>query len=143
MVHFLCLAMSESGSNRPDDINRKRPCDEGSSSAVEDPPDVSKKRTRGPNDCLDWEDSDEEYEFTPFTQIPEDVPAASPKAKVFARKSSAKISTGNKPANKSCAKKLSAKKSSAKNVSAKKSCAKNSRSASTDSSAVLKGTFSG
>ncbi len=33
---------------------------------LEDEPDLATKRPRGPSDCLDWEDSEEE--FTPFTQ---------------------------------------------------------------------------
>ena len=46
-----------------------------------DQPQAGQKRPRGPYDCLDW--SDEEEEFTPFTQ------SYSP-PKVFAKKSAAK-----------------------------------------------------
>ena len=79
----------------------------------EEPPDRGKKRPRGPYDCLNWSDSDEDEVFTPFTQ--ENPPLSPPK--VFAKKSSAK---------KGFAKNSSAKNSSAKNSSAKNASAKNS-----------------
>jgi hypothetical protein len=61
----------------------------------EDPPDSVKKKSRGPSDCLNWDDdSDEEMEFVPFTQ-PRPVPVVEPiKKKVFAKKSVAKSSSG-------------------------------------------------
>ncbi len=44
----------------------------------EDPPDSVKKKSRGPSDCLNWDDdSDEEMEFVPFTQ-PRPVPVVEP-----------------------------------------------------------------
>ena len=68
----------------------------------EEPPDPTLKRPRGPYDCLNWDDSDEDEVFTPFTQ---ENPPISP-GKVFAKKSSA---------NKGSAKKSSVKNSRAKN----------------------------
>ena len=69
--------MSDTGEN-----GLKRPSEAEGKMDVERPPDIAKKRPRGPSDCLSWEDSDEEV-FTPFTQEnPE------PKVvKVFAKKS--------------------------------------------------------
>ena len=52
---------------------------------VGDPPEVGRKRAIGPDDCLNYESSDEE-EFVPFTQTP-DPP------KVFAKKSKVKRSS--------------------------------------------------
>ena len=44
-----------------------------------DPHPDQSKRGRGPNDCLNWDSSDEEPEFTPFTQEdPVRVEAVSP-----------------------------------------------------------------
>ena len=83
----------------------KRSADQGHE---EEPPDVAKKRSRGPYDCLNWSDSEEDEVFTPFTQ--ENPPLSPPK--VFAKKSVGKRSL--------------VKKSSAKNSSAKNSSAKNS-----------------
>ena len=69
--------MSDTGEN-----GLKRPLEAEAKIEEERPPDIAKKRPRGPSDCLSWSDSDEE-EFTPFTQEnPE------PKVvKVFAKKS--------------------------------------------------------
>jgi hypothetical protein len=53
---------------------------------VDDPPDVSKKRPRGPYDCLNWDDSDEDEVFTPYTQ--ENPKVVHTPIKVFAKKSS-------------------------------------------------------
>ncbi len=66
------------GQNKPD-AARGRSNDNPSS------PGGSGIRGRGPQDCLNWEESDEE-EFVPFTQIPE---PPEPKL-VFAKKSVAK-----------------------------------------------------
>ena len=53
---------------------------------------VNEKRSRGPMDCLDWEDSDDEV-FTPFTQSNPEV--------VFRSPVCAKKSTGKKSSSKS------------------------------------------
>jgi len=58
-----------------------------------EPPDGSKKRARGPSDCLDWSESDEEV-FTPFTQA--FTPTSPPPKKVFRKKASVKKSGGKK-----------------------------------------------
>jgi len=57
---------------------------------VEDPPDLVKKRPRGPSDCLD--DDSEEEDFVPFTQISPEVVCSPEKKKVFAKKSMVKRS---------------------------------------------------
>jgi len=62
-LNLFLLAMSDSGNNVPPDGGRKRP--------------------RGPEDCLNWDDSDEE-EFVSFTQAREFTPDVS---KVYANKS--------------------------------------------------------
>ena len=107
---FLILAMSDQskeGSNigHPNDDGQA-----GSDVSGISLPDVSVNvvhdgsRKRGPADCLDWEDSDEE--FTPYTQE-NPVPRFSPPAKkVFAKKSAAK--------------KVVSKKNGAKNARAEK-----------------------
>ena len=107
---------NESGA---DELSNKRPHEAGEDKVDEDPPDVSKKRSRGPDDCLNYEESDEE-EFTPYTQANPEVVYESPKKKkVFAKKSVPKRSGGKKPR-------------------AKKAVVK-----STKSSAASKGKFSG
>ena len=64
----------------------------------DEPPDVAKKRPRGPSDCLNWSDSEEE-EFVPFTQSnPE--PVIEPVKKVFAKKSAPKKSATKNPVSK-------------------------------------------
>ena len=59
----------------------------------EEPPDVAKKRPRGPSDCLDYSESEED-DFVPFTQSNPEVVHTPPKKKVFAKKSVAKRSLG-------------------------------------------------
>ena len=69
----------------------------------DEPPDVAKKRPRGPSDCLNWSDSEEE-EFVPFTQSnPE--PVIEPVKKVFAKKSAPKNSGTKKQASKGSSRK--------------------------------------
>jgi hypothetical protein len=63
ICHYLFVGMSESNAELPS---------EGDYFDANDPVTFSsQKRPRGPNDCLNWDDSDEEEEVTPFTQIPE------------------------------------------------------------------------
>ena len=88
--------------------------DGGKKRSGEDPPDQGSKRPRGPADCLDWSDSDDECEFTPFTQ---ENPVRIEPDVTSAKSSSAKSSS---------AKTSSAKTSSAKTSSAKKTSAKTS-----------------
>ena len=86
-----------SNKNGADELNNKRPHESGENKVHEDPPDVSKKRPRGPEDCLDYDESDEE-EFTPYTQENPEVVFVPPKKKiVFAKKSAPKRSGGKKP----------------------------------------------
>jgi hypothetical protein len=49
---------------RTNESSGKRMSEDGAGS---DPPDVIPKRSRGPADCLNWDESDKE-EFTPYTQ---------------------------------------------------------------------------
>jgi hypothetical protein len=93
---LFCLAMSDSGSKRPLDGSSEaaNPDDPLPDIPPDIPPDAAhdsgKKRGRGPEDCLDWSESEEE-EFTPFTQTPE--PSSNDKPKlVFAKKSVVKSS---------------------------------------------------
>jgi hypothetical protein len=65
------------------------------------------KRPRGPSDCLDWDESEEE-EFTPFTQERPKVVFEEPK-KVFARKSKPKGKGKGKKTGKNCASSYSGK----------------------------------
>jgi hypothetical protein len=94
--------MGDSGNEKPGQSNKMAPDNDVST-------DGGMNRKRGPADCLNWDESDEDEVFTPFTQTPEAVTVEIPKKKVFARKSTAKSSTTKK-------------------VSAKKSCAKSSSS---------------
>ena len=76
--------------------NSKRPLDDIVSNDNDKPPDVAKKRSRGPNDCLNYEDDSDEEEFTPYTQSNPDVMFMESESKpklVFAKKSSAKKSS--------------------------------------------------
>ena len=82
----------------------------------------SKKRARGPEDCLNYESEDEE-EFTPFTQefLPSSEPeetCAKKSEQVFAKKSSVKYSgIGSKGSTTKKARVKSAKKSKGKRYS--------------------------
>lgn len=64
-----------------------------------DRPQGAQKRGRGPEDCLNWDDSDEE-EFVPFTQARVFTPRCEPK-RVYAKKSVVKGSAKGNPAKKS------------------------------------------
>ena len=66
------------------EIERKRSFD-NDGKHVEDVPDVVKKRPRGPSDCL--EDDNEEEEFVPFTQESPAVIWSPEKKKVHVKKS--------------------------------------------------------
>ena len=79
--------------------------------------DKAKKRSRGPDDCLDWSDSEEE--FVPYTQ-------SNPEPAYVAPKKAKNRSPKNPVASKSSASKSSATKSSARKSSTKKSSAKKS-----------------
>ena len=86
--------MNDSGSGS----KSKRPLDDTVLNNIEEPPDVAKKRSRGPHDCLNYDESDEE-EFTLFTQSNPEVVFEEPDPKpklVFAKKSSAKKSSAKK-----------------------------------------------
>ena len=102
--------MSDSGDKGPFEGSSKRTLedDEGQEAVT--------KRPRGPYDCLDWSDSDDEP-FTPFTQSN---PPPSP-PKVFAVKSKAKKVVSKK----SSKEKGFSKKSSKDKGVGKKSVAKN------------------
>jgi hypothetical protein len=58
-------------------------CDSGRND--HDPPEESRKRARGPSDCLDWEeeesndDNTSDEDFIPFTQTPDDYEMPPPK----------------------------------------------------------------
>ncbi len=73
------------------DRERKRSLEEDGKH-TEDDPNVGEKRPRGPADCLDWDESEEE--FTPFTQ--ERIFTPRVQEPVFAKKSSAKRSKKGK-----------------------------------------------
>ena len=64
---YIVLAMSDSSEKNANEGCSKRTLDPGDPKVCDDPPDLPKKRSRGPMDCLNWDDSDEE-EFVPFTQ---------------------------------------------------------------------------
>lgn len=69
---------------------KKRQAEDGKH--LDDDPDIPNKRSRGPNDCLDWDMSDEE-EFTPFTQGCPDIRWPSQEEKTTSKKSSSKNSS--------------------------------------------------
>ena len=132
---FCLLAMSDPDSEGHKKVRQKRPYDTsedgedviGSSIDNEDgleagchQSDGTHKRPRGPLDCLNW--SEDEDEFVPFTQLPEPdaEPTPLPK-KVFAKKSSAKNSKSKNGGNNDSAKKTSSSKAKGKSIG-KKSC---------------------
>ena len=126
--------MSDSSEKYSAEAGIKRPMEvDETEAAIEsnEPPDVAKKRPRGPSDCLDYDDSDEE-EFTPFTQSnPEPVFVVSPK-KVFAKKSAVarsakKVSKKESSSKKSSKKGASYKNSSSESTTSKKTSSKNSQ----------------
>ena len=99
-----------------------------------DPPDIPKKRPRGPLDCLNWSDSEEE-EFVPYTQSNPSPPAclSSPPrcptpTKVLTKKSAAK----NRSAKNGASKEVASKGATTKQAR-KKSC-KNAKSFSSEAS---------
>jgi hypothetical protein len=117
------VSSSESGIKRRDNSADN---EKGQSEEV---PDVPTKRPRGPFDCLDWDDSDEE-EFVPFTQSYSEESRFPPRAPspvaVFAKKSSAKgkglaKKKGPQSLVKTSGRKASAKKSSGARNAKKKS----------------------
>ena len=84
---FSFVVMTDNGKESPKKGTAKRLFDEERPSNGED----QNKRPRGPLDCLNWSDSDDE-EFTPYTQA-NPSPVSSPVAPiVFAKKSSGKVS---------------------------------------------------
>ena len=88
-VYNIFVAMSAGGSKKPEEVVNKLLGEGELKPEEEDPPDTTKKRPRGPSDCLDWSDSEEE--FVPFTQENPEVVTSSAK-KVFAKKSAPKRS---------------------------------------------------
>ncbi len=65
----------------------KRPVD----SDPPDDPGEKSKRSRGPSDCLDWDEyDDEDQEFTPYTQSNPEVVYPSPKKSPAVKKSPGK-----------------------------------------------------
>ena len=97
--------MSDTGEKSSFEGSSKRSLEEDEEQVA---PVTSTKRPRGPYDCLDWSDSDDEP-FTPFTQSNPSPP------KIFAKKSKAK-NVGSKKSSKG---KGVSKKSVAKNSSNK------------------------
>ena len=97
------LESGSSGTKRSNEDNERK---------EDEPPDVAKKRPRGPSDCLDWSESEEE-DFVPYTQSNPEVVHTPPKKKVFAKKSVVKSSLGKAGSGK----KGGAKSSGAKDVS--------------------------
>lgn len=93
-MNYLFLVMSDTVNEKADDGSLK-PIEEGEGKAQEDPPDVAKKRPRGPSDCLSWSDSEDEADFTPYTQPNPEVVFVSPE-KVFAKKSAPKKAKNSK-----------------------------------------------
>jgi hypothetical protein len=88
--------------------SKKDPGEDESVQGMEVDAGASRKRCRGPQDCLDWDESDDDEVFTPFTQSNPVIIESEPE-EVFAKKSAPKKMCGRK---KSSAKKSSAKKSS-------------------------------
>ena len=109
--------MSGTDDQNADNV-RSKPSKDGETKVQEDPPDVAKKRPRGPSDCLSWSDSEDEEEFTPFTQANPD-PKVSPQ-KIFAKKSAPKMAKNSKA-------KDSRSKASASSNSSKGKCPKDGK----------------
>ena len=79
--------------------------------------DVTHKRPRGPFDCLNWSEDEDEEDLGPYTQLPEPVeePPPSPK-KVFAKKSVAKNGETKNGAKNASSKKASSSKAKGKSI---------------------------
>jgi len=91
---FIFVAMSAIGPQKPEDGVNQVSMEGEAKPEDEAPPDTAKKRSRGPSDCLNYSDSEDE--FVPFTQENPEVVTSSTK-KVFAKKSAPKRSKSKNP----------------------------------------------